>query len=106
MSEHTVVCSWLGTDEFLSCARGARAEMRGTRAAAWIGRVSRRSWRSAELERRRMERECAEKARVVEPGAMLDANAAVWMPDHIDDAEQVQRASVEAARKLERSSAA
>ena len=35
-----------------------------------------------------------------------NANAAVWMPAHINDAEQVQRTSVEAARKLERSQAA
>ena len=62
--------------------------------------------RSAELERQRMERECAEKARVVERGAMLGASAAVRMPAHIDDAEQVQRASAEAARKLERSQTA
>ena len=41
--------------------------------------------RSAELERQRMERERAEKARVAERGTMLDANAAVWMPAHIDD---------------------
>ena len=62
--------------------------------------------RSVELERQRVERECAEKARVVERGAVLDANAAVWTPAHIDDAEQMQRASAEAARKLERSQAA
>ena len=48
--------------------------------------------RSAELERQRMERERAEKARVAERGTVLDANAAVWMPAHIDDAELVQRA--------------
>ena len=35
----------------------------------------------------------AGKARFVERGAMLDANAAVRMPAHIDDVEQVQRAS-------------
>ena len=33
--------------------------------------------RSAELERQRMERERAEKARVAERGTVLDANAAV-----------------------------
>ena len=62
--------------------------------------------RSVELERQRVERECAEKARVVDCGGMVDANAAVWVPSHIDEAEQVQRASAEAARKLERSQAA
>ena len=59
--------------------------------------------RSGELERQRMERERAEKARVVERGTKLDANAAVWMPAHIDDAELVHRANAEAVRKLERS---
>ena len=44
--------------------------------------------RSAELERQRMERKRAEKARVAERCTMLDANAAVWMRSHIDDAEQ------------------
>ena len=63
-------------------------------------------WRSAELERQRMERKRAEKARVAERGTMLDANAAVWMPAHIDDAELVHRANAEAVRKLERSQAA
>ena len=62
--------------------------------------------KSAELERQRMERERAEKARVAERGTVLDANAAVWMPAHIDDAELVQRASAEAARKVARSQAA
>ena len=62
--------------------------------------------RSAEVERQRMERERAEKARVAERGTVLDANAAVWMPAHIDDAELVQRASAEAARKVARSQAA
>ena len=62
--------------------------------------------RSAELKRQRMERERAEKARVAERGRVLDANAAVWMPAHIDDAELVQRASAEAARKVARSQAA
>ena len=56
--------------------------------------------RSAELERQRLERERAEKGRVAERGTMLDANAAVWMPAHIDDAELVHRANAEAARKL------
>ena len=62
--------------------------------------------RSAELERWRMQRERAEKARVAERGTMLDANAAVWMPAHIDGAELVHRANAEAVRKLERSQAA
>ena len=62
--------------------------------------------RSAELDRQRMERERAEKARVAEQGTMLDSNAALWMPAHIDDAELVHRASAEAARKVERSQAA
>ena len=62
--------------------------------------------RPAEHERRRMEREGAQKARVTSRGAMLNAEAAVWIPAHIDDAEQLQRASAEAARKLERSQAA
>ena len=69
-------------------------------------RVEAELWRSSELERQRMERERAEKARVAERGTMLDANAAVWMPAHIDDAELVHRANAEAVRKLERSQAA
>ena len=69
-------------------------------------RVEAELWRSAELERQRMERERAEKARVAERGTMLDANAAVWMPAHIDDAELVHRANAEAVRKLERSQVA
>ena len=69
-------------------------------------RIEAELWRSAELERQRMERERAEKARVAKRGTMLDANAAVWMPAHIDDSELVQRANAEAVRKLERSQAA
>ena len=62
-------------------------------------RVEAELWRSAELERQRMERERAEKARVAERGTMLDANALVWMPAHVDDAELVHRARhVEAER--------
>ena len=37
---------------------------------------------------------------------MLDANAAVSMPAHIDDAELVHRANADAVRNLERSQAA
>ena len=66
-------------------------------------RVEAELGRSAKLERQRMERERAEKARVAERGTVLDANAAVWMPAHIDDAELVHRANGEAVRKLERS---
>ena len=74
--------------------------MRGARSgSAWIRSVSSRLVRSPELERQRMERERAEKARVAERGTMLDANAAVWMPAHIDGAELVHGANAEAVRK-------
>ena len=62
--------------------------------------------RSVELERQRVERESTQKDRAVERGTMLDANAAVWVPAHIDEAEQVQHASTEAGKLLERIQAA
>ena len=50
--------------------------------------------RSAELERQRVERECAEKARVVERGVMLNANAAGSV-----DASTYRRCGADAARE-------
>ena len=62
--------------------------------------------RPVDLERQRVERESTEKASAIERGTELDANAAVWVPAHIGEAERVQAARAEAGRFRERIQAA
>ena len=81
------------------CKEHERQRMEQERIEAELGR-------SVDLERQRVERESTEKASAIERGTELDANAAVWVPAHIGEAERVQAARAEAGRFRERIQAA